>query len=94
MRDEADGVWPERIRQHAASLEPRHETGRALPCLQSENDDVGFYRSGVDRHALGVRECFGQEARVGVIFVEMLWAFFERDEACRGEDSNLPHAAA
>ena len=40
------------------------------------------------------RQRFGQQARIGVIFGEMLRAVFERDESRRGQHARLPHAAA
>ena len=45
-------------------------------------------------NALGVRQRFGQQARVGVILREPLWTLFERNQSCRGQHSRLPHAAA
>ena len=41
-----------------------------FPACQTENDDVGFDRIEIDRHAFGVRQRFGQQPRVGVIFGE------------------------
>jgi len=67
---QANRLWPHGADQNAAGLEPRHHIRGARATRQAEDDDVGLNRIEVDGDALNVRQGLGQEARIGMVFVE------------------------
>src|SRR4029077_1984498 len=59
-----------------------------------EEDDVRLHFAQIDLDAGQLRDRFGEITRVGVIFVQARRRFFQRDEAGRSKDTDLPHAPA
>src|SRR5689334_5811628 len=93
--DKADGIGsgverPDAVRlKRFAELDGVEAGGFAI-----ENDDVGLNRSGIDSQAGDLRDFAREKLRVGVVFVEALGGFFEREKPGCGEDSGLAHSAA
>src|ERR1700675_2415558 len=75
--------------QGVAEFDGVHAGGAAI-----EDDNVGFYRSGINFQAGNSRDALGRVTRVGVVLMQARRRMFEGQKARSGNDANLAHSAA
>src|ERR1700676_4960703 len=75
--------------QGVAEFDGVHAGGAAI-----EDDNVGFYRSGINFQAGNSRDALGKVTRVGVVLMQARRRMFERQKARSGNDANLAPSPA
>ena len=92
--DEANGVRADGAGENAVRAKGGNGGGSVAHVAEGEDDDVALHGVEVDFDIGDGRDGFGEQAGVGVIFVEACGHLLEGDETGGGEDAGLAHAAA